>query len=96
MMKKIGAEYRSLIILSGVAIIMGILVGAMDALFASVLLLVSHLRDQYLYFVLSGLPFIGMFIVWYYTNFGKESIQGMSLIFETGHGMREALPLRNP
>ena len=94
MMKKLGAEYRSLIILSGVAIIMGILVGAMDALFASVLLLVSHLRDQYLYFVLPGLPFIGMFIIWYYTNFGKESIQGMSLIFETGHGMREALPFR--
>lgn len=93
-MKTLTKEYRSLLILSLVAVIMGIIVGGLDALFASVLQWVSAFRDAHLFYVLPGLPFIGLFIVYYYTNFGKESIQGISLLFECGQGLKEALPIR--
>lgn len=87
-------DYRTLIILGIAGLPIGIAVGAIDALFGRVLLFVGGVRDAHLMYALPLLPFGGALVVWAYRSFGKGTDRGMGLVFATGHGDEDDIPLR--
>ena len=75
------------------AILTGVLVGIIDAVFGRGLLAISDFRTgQYLYLI-PFLPFAGLLITWLYHHFSETSLKGMTLVFETGQKKREDIPL---
>ena len=71
----------------------GILAGAIDALFGRVLLAVSAFRDDHISVLLPILPAAGLLIVLLYQTFSPLSQKGMTLVFEAGQNRRDAIPL---
>ena len=94
MLKKFVQSYLDVILLTLIAVPMGALVGLIDAGFGRVLLWITEIRGEYPYWFIPFLGIIGVFIVWCYQTFGGESMKGMALVFETGHGVRSDIPLR--
>lgn len=94
MFQRIFISYRNVILLAFVAIPIGIAVGALDAIFGEVLLLLTEIRMEYAYCLIPFLGLIGAMIVWVNQKYGGISRKGMSLIFEAGHGMAKDIPLR--
>ena len=76
-----------------IALPVGILVGCVDALFGRVLLWIGDFRSLHLFYLLPLLPVAGLFIQFLYWKFSKESLKGMTLIFQTGHGETNQIPL---
>lgn len=75
------------------AALVGVIVGAVDALFGRVLIAISDFRTGHALFLIPFLPLAGLLIVWMYHRFSKESLGGMTLIFETGLNRRESIPV---
>lgn len=75
------------------ALLIGLFVGAIDALFGRVLLFVSAFRTAHYKFLVPFLPVAGLFIIWSYRRISAESLKGMSLVFETAQNKREKIPL---
>ena len=71
----------------------GILAGAIDALFGRVLLAVSAFRDDHISVLLPILPAAGLLIILLYQTFSPLSQKGMTLVFEAGQNRRNAIPL---
>ena len=71
----------------------GILAGAIDALFGRVLLAVSAFRDDHISVLLPILPAAGLLIVLLYQTCSPLSQKGMTLVFEAGQNRRDAIPL---
>lgn len=90
---KIISEIKLIVILSLMALIVGVLTGAIDALFGRVLIAIGDFRDANLIYLLPFLGIIGVFIVWYYNKFGGKASKGMGLIFAVGHGEENDIPL---
>lgn len=93
-MKKLMHSYRDVLLLTLAAILVGIAVGAVDALFGRVLITVTALREEKAFWLIPFLPLAGAGIVACYLRFGGESVKGMTLVFEAGHGISEEIPLR--
>lgn len=74
--------------------VVGGLVGILEVIFGKVLLVFTDWRGAYLGYFILFLPIAGLFIEWLYTRFGGKSRQGMSLIFDAGHGETDDVPLR--
>ncbi len=74
--------------------ITGCITGAITAGFGRVLLWIGTVRTAHLLWFLPFLPLIGVLIVWIYQKYGKESSQGMSLIFDAANGNADRIPLR--
>lgn len=87
--KKITGAVRYLI----AAIVTGVLVGGIDAVFGRVLLALSDFRTGHVWYLLPFLPGAGLVIVWLYHFFSEESLKGMGLVLETGQGKRGHIPL---
>lgn len=87
-------EYGKIIffILSGIFI--GLVTGALDALFGRVLLAITDLRQEKVYYLLPFLPLAGVVIAFCYKKFGGESGKGMNLVFVAGNGKRDDIPVR--
>ena len=66
------------------ALIVGICVGIVDAIFGRGLLAISAFRTAHYQYLLPFLPLTGLLIIWLYQHFSSLSLKGMSLIFETG------------
>ncbi|MGT2887545.1 chloride channel protein [Streptococcus didelphis] len=79
-------------LIASLALLIGLVVGALDFIFGSVLLVLSDFRDDNLLLTLPFLPFVGLFIIFIYQHFGQGSDQGMSLIFDLGQGRKTELP----
>ena len=94
MLRKFTDYYVKLLRYSVVSVFIGIIVGTIDAVFGRILLLISEFRDQYILFLLPFLPVAGVVIMLIYKKFSKESIKGMTLIFQTGHGEIDKIPKR--
>lgn len=88
------AAYRDMIVLLLIALPLGVLVGAICAVFGRVLLAVTDIQMEHAGWFLPFLGVVGAGIVWCYRRFGGQSGKGMSLIFEAGHGAAADIPLR--
>lgn len=80
--------------LCGLAIAAGIVTGALTAGFGRILLWIGTFRSNHLLWCLPFLPIAGVLMVWVYQKYGKESAQGMSLIFDAADGKAKRIPLR--
>ena len=75
------------------AVIVGIIVGAIDALFGRVLIAISDFRTVYYQYLLPFLPIAGLVITAMYYAFSKLSLKGMKLVFEVGQQKTDSIPL---
>jgi H+/Cl- antiporter ClcA len=92
--KKLFLLYRDLILLTLIAVPIGIAAGFVDTVFGRTLLWLTVIRTQHVSWFLPFLGVIGVLILWLYKKIGGKSIKGMALIFETGHGINPDIPLR--
>ena len=76
------------------AILTGAITGVITAGFGRILLEIGTLRMTHLLWFLPFLPLAGALIVWVYQKYGKESSQGMGLIFDAATGKADRIPLR--
>ena len=74
------------------AVVVGIIVGAIDALFRRVLLFITDFRTEHYKILLPFLPIAGLLITYMYNKCSKESLKGMSLVLETTQEKREGIP----
>lgn len=86
--------YCGLLIMGAVALPIGLIVGAIDAVFGRVLLAIGSFRDAHLALLLPFLALAGLAIVFCYKKWGKNTGRGMSLVFDVGHGCEESISLR--
>lgn len=86
--------YGGLLIMGAVAIPIGLIVGAIDAVFGRMLLAIGSFRDAHLALLLPFLALAGLAIVFCYKKWGKNTGRGMSLVFDVGHGREESISLR--
>lgn len=76
------------------AILTGAITGVITAGFGRILLQIGTLRMTHLLWFLPFLPLAGALMVWVYQKYGKESSQGMGLIFDAATGKADRIPLR--
>lgn len=83
------------LVLCGYGLFIGLLVGAIDYIFGTGLLLISDFRDKHILYLLPFLGVIGLLIVFFYQRYGRLASKGMSLVFEVGQnkGQTRKLPL---
>ena len=94
MINKPYSEYKDVFILSFISIIAGIIIGIIDTVFGKVLIEITEFRDANPLMLIPFLSIAGIFIIYTYSKIGKNSIKGMSLIFESAHGEEEGIPKR--
>lgn len=75
------------------AVVTGVIVGAIDALFGRVLIVISDFRTLYYQYLLPFLPIAGLVITGMYYVFSKQSLKGMKLVFEAGQKKTDSIPL---
>lgn len=93
-MKKIYEDYKEIIIYTIIASIIGIIVGIVDTIFGRVLLKITDIRNNNVIKLLPFLALAGILIVILYRKFSEESLKGMGLVFQTGHGDIDEIPKR--
>ena len=86
--------YKPILVWSVLAILIGIIVGALDALFGRVLLALSNFRTENFLYLIPFLAIAGIITVYIYQHFAKEASKGMGLIFNIGHQSDEVIPVR--
>lgn len=84
--------YKEIFIYSVIAVFVGVLIGAIDAVFGEVLIKITEFRDSNPIQLILFLPLSGIFIMLLYRRFSKESLKGMTLVFQTGHGDIDRIP----
>lgn len=75
------------------ALMIGLIVGGIDALFGRVLIAITDFRGRYIQILIWFLPIAGLFICWMYHHFNEMSLKGMTLVLETAQGKRVDIPL---
>ncbi len=68
------------------ALLLGIAIGAIDAVFGRVLLFITDFRSAHVVVLLPFLPLAGLGIVWLYRHFNETAAKGMTLVMEAGAG----------
>ena len=86
--------YKPIMVWSILAILIGVIVGALDALFGRVLLALSSFRTEHFLYLIPFLAIAGIITVYIYQHFAKEASKGMGLIFNIGHQSDEVIPTR--
>ena len=92
--KRLLNTYSGLVLMGAVGIPVGIIVGAICALFGRVLLAIGAFRDEHIALLLPFLALMGLAIVFAYRTWGKGTDRGMSLVFDVGHGREDAISPR--
>ena len=82
------------LLLCCLAAVSGILTGALTAGFGRILLWIGTFRTEHLFWCVPFLPLAGVLMVWIYQKYGRESGQGMGLIFDAANGTAPRIPLR--
>lgn len=93
-LKHAARTYGGLLIMGVAAIPIGLIIGAIDAIFGRALLAIGSFRDAHLALLLPFLALAGLAIVFCYKKWGKNTGRGMSLVFDVGHGREESISLR--
>lgn len=94
MIRRIYENYKEIILYTIIAAIVGLLVGIIDYVFGSVLLKITDIRNNNIIKLVPFLPIAGVVIMILYSRYSKESLKGMALVFQTGHGEYEKIPKR--
>lgn len=76
------------------SLLIGVIVGGVDALFGRVLIALSEFRMEHFFYLIPFLAFAGMGFTYLFLKYGDDSAKGMNLIFLTGYEERESIPLR--
>lgn len=76
------------------SVMIGVLVGAMDAGFGIVLNHLANIFQTHRLILLPFLPFVGMAFIYLQRRYGKDSHLGMGLIFKAGYGEIASVPKR--
>ena len=92
--KRLLNTYSGLVLMGAAGIPVGIIVGAVCALFGRVLLAIGTFRDEHVALLLPSLALMGLAIVFAYRTWGKGTDRGMSLVFDVGHGREDAISPR--
>ena len=62
------------------ALLIGVIVGAIDAVFGRGLLAITDFRTEHFKYLIPFLPVAGLLIVWLYRSFSELSQKGMTLV----------------
>lgn len=92
--RRVWETYRGVVLLGVVGVPIGLVVGAVDALFGRTLLAITDLRGAWPFLLIPLLPVAGALCVWAYGRFGGTTVRGMGLVFDVGHGREGSIPLR--
>lgn len=93
-MKELFEKYKDIFILSVIAVLIGIIVGAIDTVFGKVLIEITSFRDENALKLIPFLSIAGVAIIYLYSKFGKNSIKGMTLVFQRANDEGESIPKR--
>jgi H+/Cl- antiporter ClcA len=85
---------RKLFILGMCAVVIGAVVGALDAGFGEMLIYLTGVREHFFIPLILLLPAAGVVIAKSYSMVGGKCVKGMGLIFQVGHGEEDVIPLR--
>ncbi|MGN0145372.1 MAG: chloride channel protein [Clostridium sp.] len=94
MNKKIYEQYRNIIIMGIIAVFIGIIVGAIDTCFGKILISITEFRSVNPIKLIPFLSIAGAGIIYTYRKIGKNSIKGMTLVFEAADDGNEKIPKR--
>lgn len=92
MLRNILQDYKEIMLYSIIALFVGIIIGGIDAVFGKGLLAITEIRVNHTMRLVPFLPIAGLVIIHLYNYFSKESVKGMTLVFQTGHGDNERIP----
>lgn len=76
------------------AVVIGAVVGALDAGFGEILIILTGIRERFFFPLILFLPAAGVIIAKSYSLVGGKCVKGMGLIFSVGHGEEDVIPLR--
>ena len=76
------------------SIIIGLIVGSIDALFGEVLITLSNFRVKYFIYLIPFLSIGGMVFTYLFYKYGATSNKGMNLVFLVGHEEEKKIPMR--
>lgn len=93
-LKKQLNHYKDVILLGAIAIVTGIIIGAIETLFGKGLSEIAAIRANHVYQLTPFLPLAGLLIVFVYSKIGKNSSKGMSLIFLAASNKDVEIPKR--
>lgn len=94
MLRRAYDQYKKLFITGILAVFIGIIVGILDTCFGKILIKITEFRMEYSLILIPFLSLAGVFILFLYKTIGKNSIKGMTLVFEVAHGEEEKIPIR--
>lgn len=86
-------DYESIIILSLIALPLGIAIGLIEVVFAKGLELSTNMRLEHVVLCTAFLPVAGLIIAFVYATHGKNAAGGMGLVFEASR-KKEEIPKR--
>ena len=92
--KHIYKYYKDTFILAIAGVVIGVLVGIIDAAFGLGLNACTAIRTKYFWYLIWFLPLGGVFIWFIYHQFGKSVANGMKMVFHVGLGKNTKLPIR--
>ena len=92
--KHISKYYKDTVLLAAAGLIIGIVVGIIDAAFGTILSECTVLREHFFWYLVPFLPAAGALIWLIYKKFGRNANKGMKLVFEVGFGHKVDLPIR--
>lgn len=93
-MKELFEKYKDIFILSVIAVLIGIIVGVIDTVFGKVLIGITSFRDENALKLIPFLSIAGVVIIYLYSKFGKNSIKGMTLVFQRANDEGGSIPKR--
>lgn len=91
---RVARSYGEVAAFGAAAVPVGLVVGAVCAVFGRVLLAVSGIRASWPWFTVPFLALAGLASVWAYRRWGRGAEKGMGLVFAAAHGDAESVPLR--
>src|SRR5699024_607076 len=97
MLKKINPALERYIIILYLAIsglIIGAVVGGIDAVFGIVLVKLNEIRELNFNMFIPFLAPVGLLIVYVYKKIGGKIYKGVNLVFEVDYGQEEIIPKR--
>ena len=94
MFKKIYNQYKDIIFMGIISVFIGIIVGIIDTCFGKVLIFITDFRNENPLKLIPFLSISGVAIVYIYNKIGKNSIKGMTLVFESADKEDAVIPKR--
>lgn len=92
MFTKLKEQYWHILVNTLLAVIIGVMVGTLDALFGRVLIRISEVRNEHIFWFVPFLALAGVTILFLYHKFNEQCLKGMTLVFQTGLGDADRIP----